>query len=83
MNIEQACTDAVNLVQSYLDSGLIAADMYDELCCRMAAVDYAWDECMQRKSHCQCRTAWHAVLAAKHDKRDLAKMYATEFWEYV
>ncbi len=83
MNIEQACKDAVVLVQSYLDGDLIAADMMDELCEAQEAVDYAWDESSSRKADRMCRPAWHACIAAKNDERDIAKMYVNAFWEQV
>ena len=83
MNIEQVCSDAIIEVESYLANNLVAGEVYDELCEAQEAVDRAWDIAKSRTSHCMCRAAWHACLAAKNDERNIAKMYVNAFWEQV
>jgi hypothetical protein len=86
MNTEQICKDAIAVVERYLASDLVAADMYDELQEAQDAVDDVWDESISRKAThlCrQCRAAWHACSAAKNDERVVAKTYVDEFWELV
>ncbi len=81
MNIEQVCKDAIAVVESYLANDAPAYDMYDELHEASEAVDCAWDVCNSRKSHYICSNAWHACLAAKYDKRDIAEACIAKFKE--
>tara|TARA_R110000765_G_scaffold407556_1_gene504945 strand:- start:432 stop:686 length:255 start_codon:yes stop_codon:yes gene_type:complete len=83
LNTEQICKDAIEVVERYLASDLVAADMHDELREAQDAVDDAWDMSNSRKSHRICRAAWHACLAAKNDERSLAKVSVNEFWDRV
>ena len=80
MNIEKTCADAIAVVERYLTGDVSAYDMQDELFEAQEAVDRVWDgKCLSSKSHRQCRTAWNACLAAKNDKRIIAKTYVAEF----
>ena len=84
MNIEQVCKDAIAVVERYLTGDVSAYDMQDELSKAQEAVDKAWDiKTLDRKSHCMCRAAWHACLAAKNDKRITAEACMAKFWEQV
>ena len=83
MNIEKTCTDAIAVVERYLTGDVSVYDMQDELYEAREAVDRAWDKYTSRMKSDMCTTAWLAVLAARHDRRDLAKMYVAEYKELV
>lgn len=88
MNTEQICKDAIAVVERYLDDGFAhwVDYMHDELQEAQEAIDDVWDESISRKATrlCrQCRSAWHACLAAKNGERVVAKVYVDEFWDRV
>ena len=91
-NIEKTCTDAIAVVQSYLDGHVAASDMSDELDEALELVNSTGGylcECEAEGNLLlglmvdKCSAAWTACLAAKNGQRYVAKMYVAEYKELV
>ena len=82
MNIEKTCADAIAVVERYLAGDMYRCQRITEFNEAQGAVVKAWasvTEGHRSKSYKLCRTAWNACLAAKNDKRIIAKTYVAEF----